>query len=429
MAGFDVLTAVEYDPVHAATHLFNFPNTPVICKDIRKITKNELLRSAQLGWTKHHPELAEWDGCVDVVIGGPSCQGFSAMGKQDVNDDRNELVSEFVRLVREIRPRAFVMENVPGILAPQFRELLSGAIADLEASGYLVQHDLTPLDASEFGVPQRRKRVFLVGALDGVEIAPPVALVEEAPTARDALEGLPAMHGRRNRDGDGFKLNASQRRTLIRASNPYLNRLRGATEHRSSAPIEELSGCRITEHKQSSIERFQTVPQGGTESVSRAWRLNELAPARTLRAGTGRERGAFSAARPLHPREPRVITIREAARLHSFPDWFRFHTTNWHGHRQIGNAVPPLLASSVATSVRRALKHELIPQEVQFRGSAQPTSLLSMSPTEATAFFEAAPDEIPPQRKRDSANKHRITAKDGRVAQLRTLSQLELVGK
>ncbi|KTR41659.1 hypothetical protein NS263_04060 [Curtobacterium oceanosedimentum] len=398
MAGFDVVSAVEYDPVHAATHLFNFPDCDVLCRDVSMISGSDLRASAAAGWRRHNPEV-EWDGVVDVIVGGPSCQGFSVMGKRDENDERNKLVEEFARLVVEVRPRAFVMENVPGILSPQYAAMLAGVLGRLRDAGYTLNDHAEPLDATAYGVPQRRKRVVIVGTLRGVEVLRPAATVTEAVTAGEALAGLPRIVGRSGADGELLELSDDQYDSYVAADNPYLRALAGGhLAHARPTAERVLSGCLATEHQSASIARFRDVAQGTTEPVSRAWRIARSAPVRTLRAGTGRERGAFSASRPLHPDEPRVITVREAARLHSFPDWFRFHATNWHAHRQIGNAVPPFLARAVATSVLAALDRE-VPSHVRPVGAGDP-SLLALSPTSAATLFEAFRHEVPRPRRR-----------------------------
>jgi len=116
-----------------------------------------------------------------------------------------------------------------------------------------------------------------------------------------------------------------------------------------------LTGCMRTEHTPLSIRRFRETKQGAVEPVSRFLKLHPKGISNTLRAGTNSDRGAFTSPRPIHPIEPRCITNREAARLHSYPDWFRLHVTKWHGFRQIGNSVPPLLARAVGTRIMAAM--------------------------------------------------------------------------
>lgn len=398
MAGFDVMAAVEYDPVHAATHTYNFPHAPVICRDVRRVSAVDIVHAVREGWSRRNGSLP-WSGEIDVVVGGPSCQGFSTMGKQDIDDDRNELVSEFVRLVEDLKPKAFVMENVPGILDRRFAPLLDDAVRRLSAAGYEIGDYSKPLNAVDFGVPQRRRRVFIVGVLAGYVLEPVSESDLGVVTAADALAGLPPMGSRSRSDGELYEMTEEQAQVYrSNLASPYLTALHEYGSERGIALAGALSGCLATEHAVASENRFAKVPQGQTDTVSRLWRIDESKPSRTLRAGTGSERGSFSAARPLHPNESRVITVREAARLHSFPDWFRFHSTNWHGHRQIGNSVPPLMAKAVATAVRRALG--VIPVVGQpFESQADP-ALLQMSATQAKAYFAADAMDIPAKRRR-----------------------------
>ncbi len=410
MAGFDVVSAVEYDPVHAATHLYNFPLTDTLCRDVKQISASDLRESAARGWALHNPGAAEWDGVIDVLIGGPSCQGFSIMGKQDETDDRNQLIYEFVRLVEELRPRAFVMENVPGFLHDRFTVLRDEAFARLRKAGYSVGGHDRVLLATDFGVPQKRRRVVIAGTLDHGVPKAPTSTVETAVTVGEAFAGLPVVGDYVGSDVDTLTLTDEDAKRLREPVNAYLRALRspesGYYAHPRRSPADVLTGCKATVHKPTSVTRFAATEQGTTESVSRAYRLSAAKPALTLRAGTGRERGAFSASRPIHPTEPRVITVREAARLHSFPDWFRFHATNWHGHRQIGNAVPPLLAQAVAKTVMDSLDLNARKGNLDDVPAGDET-LLALSPTTAAQRLGALKGEVPKERsrqKRDSTD-------------------------
>jgi DNA (cytosine-5)-methyltransferase 1 len=108
-AGFDIVASVEYDPVHAAVHEFNFPLTKVVCDDVARIEAPSLLEAAKMGFAAHGHDDSEWTGVIDCIFGGPPCQGFSTMGKRDVSDDRNKLVYKFADLIGAIKPRYFVM--------------------------------------------------------------------------------------------------------------------------------------------------------------------------------------------------------------------------------------------------------------------------------------------------------------------------------
>ncbi len=168
-----------------------------------------------------------------------------------------------------------------------------------------------------------------------------------------------------------------------------------------------LTGCRRTVHTEDTIARFATTGRGTVEPKSRLYRLPMEGPSRTLRAGTGSERGSHTSPRPIHPTENRVITVREAARLHGYPDWFRFHTTNWHGHRQVGNSVPPPLARAAAVALVESLGRAPIALR-----SAVPlgaVSLLALSSTKAQFVVETFTAELPKARTRIRATPYTET--------------------
>jgi DNA (cytosine-5)-methyltransferase 1 len=164
-AGFDVLAAADVDPLHMATHERNFPLCEPICEDITRLTGADVLSAAREGW-KRRDGLSELIGPVDCVFGGPSCQGFSVIGRRELNDPRNLLIAEFARLVGELRPRWFVLENVPGLVSPGYRTVLDSLYGSFRKAGYRVAKPWR-LNARDFGVPQERKRIFIVGARKG----------------------------------------------------------------------------------------------------------------------------------------------------------------------------------------------------------------------------------------------------------------------
>lgn len=356
-AGFDVLAAVDNDPVHLAVHERNFPHTFALCDDIGTVTADAIHAAIGKGWSLAQ-RAGEWDGVVDCLFGGPSCQGFSDMGRQNPNDDRNNLVFAFARVVRDLKPRSFVIENVPGLLFPKVRAHLDRLLEELRLAGYRLAGELpVVLDASMHGVPQRRKRVFIVGVADGVEL-PRSPAATESPTVAEALDDLPAIEGIDELlTSDRLHLTEALVEHMAASASAYAASLRSRVgleyERRWSSLI--LTGSQRTVHQPSVVERFRSLASGAADVVSRTHRLNGNGYSPTLRAGTGRDHGSFTAPRPIHHRLPRVITVREAARLHSFPDWFSFNEAKWHALREIGNAVPPRLAAAVADTVVEAL--------------------------------------------------------------------------
>lgn len=390
-AGFDVAAAVEIDPIHCAVHQYNFPHTHTLCASVTDLKGDHLRRVAQLG-----------DRDIDVVFGGAPCQGFSMIGKRILDDPRNHLVGHFVRLVQELRPRYAVFENVRGLTQGQHVKFLQQLIAELAHAGYQVTLPYQVLNAADYGVPQDRRRLFLLAARHGQT---PLHYPEpslQRPTVMDAIGDLPDADG--HAELQYTEAVACQWQTRA----PYARILRGLQpdpadfSHPRRFDRDLLSASLRTEHTALSMSRFGLTAPGATEPVSRFRRLPPDGLCHTLRAGTDSARGAFTSPRPIHPLLPRVITVREAARLHSFPDWFRLHATKWHGFRQIGNSVPPLLGRAVAQSVAHALDyHPHLPTQTLELG---PVELLNMDMSAAAAFFSVPHHTIAQRQRRRTTN-------------------------
>jgi DNA (cytosine-5)-methyltransferase 1 len=387
-AGFDVLVAVEHDPVHACTYSFNFPLTRVVVADISKISGDVIREAATYAYRSHYPQaISSWDGRIDLVFGGPPCQGFSIMGKRSLDDERNNLVFHFYRLVTELSPSYFVMENVPGMAIGQYKSWCTQLKTQFEQAGYQVQVQI--LNAADFGVPQRRRRLFFLGSQHQVT---PVSVPQPYPTfvtVKDAIADLPDVEEFPELlFTDEVLLSDHQLLQLQQKASDYALLLRGESSsdfaYRRLWNPQLLTSSMRTQHKQNSIARFAAMLPNQREPISHLRRLDLNGLSHTLRAGTGVERGSYTSPRPIHPTRSRVISVREAARLHSFPDWFRFHQTKWHGFRQVGNAVPPLLAQAIGHQAIAALKiTPAIPHSIDL-GSTQ---LLRLRNTEAVAYW------------------------------------------
>jgi DNA (cytosine-5)-methyltransferase 1 len=411
-AGFDVVAALEYDPVHAAAHKYNFPDAEVLCRDASKVGADLLLDAAARGLAQldgmdaADGSCTGWNRRVDALVGGPPCQGFSTGGKREQDDERNGLIEHFVRLVEEVRPATFCLENVSGLLEPRFDALRERVLRRLRSAGYSITGIEEPIDAYDYGVPQRRRRVIVLGSLGG-DPGRPIPASRRVVVA-DALDGLPdpANYSALLKQ-DWARLRVSDFEALEAASSPYARRLCGLeSDAQDMSPTRDfdrtlLTASKFTVHALASIKRFSATPQGAVEAVSRYYRLPVDGPARTLRAGTGAERGAHTSPRPIHPTAPRVITAREAARLHGYPDWFRFHVTNWHAHRQIGNSVPPPLARAAGLALMKALG--AVPVSANRTVSLPDERLLSLSKSEASVQFDAVNDELPRGRARTAS--------------------------
>lgn len=386
-AGFDIAAAVEIDPIHAAVHAFNFPDTAVLARSVVGLTGDEIRAAAGIG-----------DAAVDVVFGGPPCQGFSLIGRRAIDDPRNQLVKEFVRIVEELDSKHFVFENVKGLTVGSHSAILKDLIVEFELRGYDVLGPWKVLNAAHYGVPQNRERLFLIGSKRGCELPNyPAALTNAAgqvsinnalptgPSCHDALADIP--------DAELFDtlIDSDEAKVTWKEASLFAKRLRGLVNESDdfSYPrrwdTSRLTSSLRTEHTAESRSRFADCPNGQVEKVSRFFKLPADGVANTLRAGTDSARGAFTSPRPIHYRFARCVTVREMMRLHGYPDWFRTHVTKWHGARQVGNSVPPPLAKAVATEVIKAIGATPA-RPVATLQLGSPT-LLSMGMSEAAAFF------------------------------------------
>jgi DNA (cytosine-5)-methyltransferase 1 len=384
-AGFDVVAAVEIDPIHSAIHEYNFPKCKTICASVTDVEGSEIRAAAGIG-----------DQEIDVVFGGAPCQGFSMIGKRALDDPRNELVHHYVRLVSQLSPKYFVFENVKGLTLGKHKRFLEEIIEALDNAGYDVVTDYQVLNAADYGVPQDRRRLFLMGARRGLP-KPAYPSHTGRVTVWDAIADLP------NADDYDDLVDTDSVNVAFETSLPYAKQLRGLEDDPSDFAyarhfdLNVLTASLRTDHTELSRQRFAATEWGKTEPVSRFHKLNPEGVCNTLRAGTGSDRGAFTSPRPIHPYHPRVITVREAARLHSYPDWFRFHVTKWHGFRQIGNSVPPRLGRAVASAIREALGVTPIKPEQTIDPGAE--TLLSFSMTEAAGFFAVSKNVIAKRRR------------------------------
>lgn len=391
-AGFDVLAGVEYDPIHAATHEYNFPGCATICRSVADIDGDYIRSNSKIGKRD-----------LDVVFGGAPCQGFSMIGKRALDDPRNRLVYHFVRVVSELNPKYFIFENVRGLTVGEHKKFLQEIIAEFKAKGYKVQENYQVLNALNFGVPQDRQRLFLLGArkghrlpeyptktheLAGVNLD--LGFAEKTPTVWVALSDLP--------EADDYEelLERDWVEAEFGKPSPYARLLRQKTEKGRLRDL--LTSSLRTTHTPLSKQRFTATAQGETEPVSRFLKLDPNGVCNTIRAGTASDRGAFTSPRPIHPFSPRCITVREAAQLHSYPDWFRLHVTKWHGFRQVGNSVLPLLGQGVALKIMEQVGSRVEAEDPRRMGAI---SLLEFKMSDAAARY-GVPANVIPHRIRKS---------------------------
>ena len=329
MAGINVAIAVENDKFAAQTYQHNHPHTHMIVDDIQNINKIELCA----------------EGVKTVLFGGPPCQGYSTSNQKTRNKDnpKNWLFQEFIRIAALIKPDWILFENVRGITETEkgfFCTLVEKEISQL---GYTCSTMV--LCASDYGVPQVRSRFFLIGSRDGLMISRP-SKSEQMVTVKHALWDLPNLDN--GASADRLRYNK-------RKPSRYAKLLRGS--------LMECSGHLVSKNAKHIIERYSFVPQGGNwESIpdelmanykdkSRCHtgiykRLNEGSPSITV--------GNYRKSMLIHPWANRGLSVREAARLQSFPDSYQFGGSIGFQQQQVGNAVPPFLAKAVFHELLRA---------------------------------------------------------------------------
>jgi DNA (cytosine-5)-methyltransferase 1 len=321
-AGFNVIAAVDNWADALKTHSLNFPGTEIINTDLGNI-------DIKL--------LNKFNGKIDVVIGGPPCQGFSISGKRDINDPRNNLYIGFLDVVKFLSPKAFVMENVPNLVAMNNGKIKDKILADFEQLGYKTVYKI--LLASDFGAPQNRKRVFFVGLKNKeFKFPSPIFDAKNKITCYQAISDLP--------DKD------------IEDGKQYTNKPKSSFQELMREKSLGIYNHQLTKHDQKTINTIALVPDGGnykdlpvslqnTRRVNIAWtRYASNKPSLTIDTG---HRHHF------HYKFHRVPTVRESARLQSFPDHFIFCGSKTSQYKQVGNAVPPILANIIAKELKKLL--------------------------------------------------------------------------
>ncbi|WP_291270686.1 DNA cytosine methyltransferase [Geothrix sp.] len=337
-AGWDVIAANEFEPVFAESYRINHPHTDVICGDVLSPEVQERLFS--------------YAGKVDLIAGGPPCQGFSTVGKKDEDDPRNRLFYTFLDVVRIVKPRVVLFENVSGFKRMYEGRAYERLVGLLEAEGYTTSHSI--LDALDFGVPQSRLRTFVVGLAGSQPFSFPepshlkgVGLFggEQQLTLQDALSDLPIIHS-----------GEIAVRYAAAPANSFQQRMRAGAG-------EILTEHEGPHHGDKLLHMISHVPKGGSiqdipeELRPRSYFANTYArlwwdrPAPTIT----RNLGTPSSSRCIHPFADRGLSTREGARLQSFPDSYRFSGTRSEKNLQIGNAVPPLLGEAMGQAVAQSL--------------------------------------------------------------------------
>ena len=344
-AGFRLAASVELDPIASKSHLDNFPHTRHLECDVAKLDGGTLLEASGLA-----------KGELTGLIGGPPCQGFSHIGKRDQTDPRNDLFGHFFRLVAETSPTFYLAENVPGILSEKSRTFVDRAMSALPDR--YVKLKPIRVAANLYGAPTTRTRVFFIGydpeLMNHVQESDFLPPIGTTPTlVRDALFGLTSVKSHWQKEEQSW------RRVKKLPDSAFGQRVHDMIplDVGNANAIEKLrtkslaSGFLGTEHSAETVARFARLRPGEIDRVYRSPRLKLDGFCPTLRAGTNSDRGSYQAVRPIHPRAPRVISPREAARLQGFPDWFVFNPTKWHSFRQIGNSVSPIVSEILLSRI------------------------------------------------------------------------------
>jgi DNA (cytosine-5)-methyltransferase 1 len=325
MAGIDVVLAVEKDRHAATTYALNHPNTELLCIDIQKLVKL--------------PDNIDITGCNVILFGGPPCQGFSTSNRRtwSKSNPQNHLYKEFVRIARLIHPEWIVFENVTGFASLASGEFLKTLVKDLTDIGFKCSY--TTLTASDYGIPQRRNRFFLIGSKSGGKVEFEIPTGANVVTVEDAISDLPILD-------NGASVDILPYKNF--ATNSYARALRGE--------LEKCGGHLVSRNSSVIIERYEHIEQGGN------WKS---IPPELMRSYTDRTRchtgiyhrlradkpsvviGNYRKNMLIHPWSNRGLSIREAARLQSFPDSYTFSGSIGFQQQQVGNAVPPLLAKEI----------------------------------------------------------------------------------
>jgi len=364
MAGFQAVLANELVPVYAKTYRYNHPDTDLIVGDVRQVCETNIRE--RLGVKK---------GEVDLLAGGPPCQGFSINAPiRSLDDDRNHLFKEYIRIAKELLPKAILIENVPGIISLGKGTVIEQIYAELEGLGYSIQHRI--LFAGHYGVPQMRFRTILLAikgkghriqfpepAYDATAVANFTGAkelclhalplfgenIKPQTTVWDAISDLPRI--------ESGSRHEKIRYATAKPQSEYQNTLRNGSDYVYNHSCNNLGKI--------NFERLKHIPQGGS------WRdiPFDLLPAGLKRARRSDHTKRYGRLHPnglcstvltkcdphwgsfFHPTQDRVISVREAARIQSFPDDYHFTGTITQQYEQVGNAVPPLMAQAIGTTI------------------------------------------------------------------------------
>jgi DNA (cytosine-5)-methyltransferase 1 len=348
MEGFQILAANDFDRDAAATYKVNHPEVNFLDGPIQNITGKDILKAANIK-----------KGDLDVLIGGPPCQAFSVYNHQrGFHDERSGLFREYIRIVEVLEPRMIVMENVTGMSSLEKGRAITEIYTSLIKLGYSVEHRI--LKAEEFGVPQERRRIIFFGVQNSNIIQWPEQthnkdgdkLFKKFNTVWNAISDLPVLKIDEGFEEGGYICEPlSDLQKYLRKNSTFI--FNHHAPHLTSI----------------NIHRMQFIPQGGSwrdipqdllpdgmkrarrsDHTKRYGRLTQDGLSSTILTRCDPHWGAY-----IHPTQERTLTVREAARLQTFPDRIKFSGSRVEQYRQVGNAVPPLLGKAIAKSVKSIL--------------------------------------------------------------------------
>jgi DNA (cytosine-5)-methyltransferase 1 len=332
--GFKTILGIDHDKAAIETFKLNHKDAKTILGDIREVSNQQIL------------DILDGSS-VDVVIGGPPCQGLSLSGPRRLEDPRNQLYLSFIRIVSLLNPKYVLIENVPGMVSLFKGKIKDEILKSLEELGYTVNFQI--LKASEYGVPQHRRRVFFIGTKNGEKFEFPLPthkeqedlILKKMVSTYDALHDLPLLENELGEPIQEYAL-------------PIQNSYQELMRHNSNSVLNHIAA----NHSDKVKETIKLVPPGknykalpeelrNSRNFNVAWtRFPDHAPSPTIDTG---HRHHF------HYYANRVPTVRECARLQSFPDRFEFIGNKTEQFRQVGNAVPPVLAQTLAKKILEKL--------------------------------------------------------------------------
>lgn len=342
---FTILAANEILPSMAKAYSLNHPTVKMYNKDIRDFSLADLTNDFGIG-----------EGDVDIIIGGPPCQAYSTVGKRLLDDPRGKLFQEYFRVLKEIRPRLFIFENVKGLLSIRGGALLEEIVVLFESLGYHVKWRV--LNAADFGTPQIRERVIMIGSIYDNDFSYPEPTHREGGNVTLYNAHLKPYVTLGEAIGDLTVIKSGERGTIYATSpqNDYQALMR------KNAP-KSILDHEVPKNNPKLVRLMEALPDGGTPMdlpeemrptsgfANTYCKLWWEKPSTTIT----RNLSCPSSSRCIHPRSARPLSTREGARIQGFPDDYQFYGSRSEKNLQIGNAVPTFLSTALKGSVKRYL--------------------------------------------------------------------------